>query len=140
YARTKPLLNGVPNDDGVVYIVSGALGEKRYNAANNPNFYFEILNDEFNSVYLSVETTDSTFTITTFETETGEIIDTYTKTKSEDDHEHDYYLIDGKLVCNEYPHSRPLTSYTGFAKTLDEEIMYFINGELYRGLLVIGSD
>ena len=139
YARTKPLINGVPDKDGIVYIVSGALGEKRYTSANNPDFYFDVMEDTENSVYITVEANETSFKVTTREVETGVTIDSYTKTKI-DDHIHSFYIEGDILVCSECGYTRLVSNYIGFVRTYDENIMYFINGEPYKGLFAIGKD
>src|SRR5690606_33435366 len=64
----------------------------------------------------------------------------YSKTKQGGNHVHEYYLIDGLLVCIDGDYTRSLEGYTGFVKTLDGNLMYFIGGQLYKGLLLMGSD
>lgn len=138
YARTKALLDGKPDNNGIVYIVSGSLGEKRYSLYNNPSFYFEVVEDTFDSAYISISARETTFTINVFDT-SGVLIDTYTKTKVTN-HEHKYFLEEDRLVCYECHYSREVGTYTGFVRTLDNKIMYLINGEAYKGFLVHGKD
>jgi len=139
YARTYPVLNGVRDNNGVVYYVSGALGEKSYPAVNNPAFNFATVVDDYEDVYLSIEARETTFKITALSTN-GTVIDEYIKTKA-NDHEHDYFAAEeGRLVCGICQYNRPVSNYTGFAKTPDYKVMYLVNGEPYKGLLVLGND
>ena len=122
------------------YIITGAVGEKRYPFVDNPSFNFEYVNNTFNSVYLSIDATPTLFDITVFEATDGSIVDSYTKTKEVDYNDYDYYLIDDRLISYENHYSRPVDNYTGFVKNLDNSLMYFINGKLYKGLLTLGSN
>ena len=107
YARTKPLLNGLPNNNGIVYINVGAVGEKRYDFVNNPDFHFEVLYDTFNSIYLSIEATENKFVINAFDTVEGVTLDSYTKTKNVD-HEHNYYIDGDRLICSDCYYNIPV--------------------------------
>ena len=144
YARTEPLIDGKPNDEGVVYIVTGALGEKRYSSFNNPDFNFRVVNDTFDSIYLTVKTTEQKFELEVREVETGEIIDVYEKTVGSDDVKDLYYVIDGdRLIREDKKHNRPLAGYVGFAKTgydADDPIVYLMDREFFKGVLVIESE
>jgi len=139
YARTYPVINGQRDNNGVVYFVSGALGEKRYPAVNNPEFNFEIVADDFDDLYISIEAKETTFKITAYQTD-GTVIDEYIKIKA-NDHNHEYSITEDRLVCGICHYNRPIGNYTGFVKTLNNNIMYLVNGEPYKnGLLVLGDD
>ncbi len=114
YARTAPLKGGqVDRENGITYFICGAVGEKGYQATDNPEFHFEKLVDgkNFNSVYLTLTTTDTELTVTAYDFtpakdgETGPAanqIDTFTKTKAPtgEHTEHDF-VWDGanRLNC-----------------------------------------
>lgn len=141
YARTKPLINNQVDKNGVTYIISGAFGEKGYSVVNNPDFNFEIVNDDFDSVYLSIEAKENTFTILAFDSKTGELIDEYEISKELDyEHDHVYYLEGNRIVCHECFYSRDLHGYTGFVYTYDGHKKYHMYDEFYIGLLGLDRD
>lgn len=139
YARTKAMINQTPDDDGITYIISGAFGEKGYDATARPEFHFEVMTNEHEIVYLSVEVKENTFTITAYDGETLMEIDSYTKTKHYD-HEHSYILKGDRLVCEECNYNRPLEDYIGFLKDEEGHIMYQINNQFQKELLILAND
>ena len=144
YARTEPMTGGaVDNENGVVYFVCGSTGEKSYTATNNPAHHFAVCTQEYdNGIYLTVEATDSEFTITTKESN-GDILDTYTKrakTPCVTDG-HTFVYEDGYNVCSVCGHSEALGDYTGFAEdAATGRTRYFLNGEVMTGWLNYEED
>ena len=120
YARTQPLTAGKPDaENGTVYIICGSTGEKSYDIVNEPAHYFANLNEDYEAVYMTVKTTDTTFEISTYNCDraTGEstLIDSYTATKevtcTENGHS---YVNDGEyLVCSVCGYAIPTAGYTG---------------------------
>ena len=122
YARTQPLTAGKPDaENGTVYIICGSTGEKSYDIINEPAHYYANFNADYESVYMTVKTTDTTFEISTYDCNraTGEsvLIDSYTATKdvtcSAGGHS---YVNDGRyLTCSVCGYSIPAAGYTGLA-------------------------
>lgn len=137
FARTMPLKGGLVSDDGVVYYVCGSTGEKSYSATNNPAYHFDVVDQEYNAIYLTVEADDERIVVKTHESD-GSVIDTYSKaadTACADDG-HSYVFGDGYLVCSACGHAEKLGVYTGFAKDkATGRTRYFLNGETQYGWL-----
>ena len=138
YARTEPLTGGeVDPENGVVYFVCGSTGEKSYTATDMPSHHNAVCSQEYdNGIYLTVEATDTEFTITTREGN-GDILDTYTKTYDGCADGHTYaYEDDGYLTCSVCGHTESLGTYTGFAtdETTGKQ-RYFTNGDVKTGWL-----
>lgn len=143
YARTAPLKGGkVDEKDGIVYYICGSTGEKSYSAVDNKDFHFEIVDQDYNAIYLTVSTTDDTFTVQTHESD-GSVIDTYTKSKTSEDctNGHDY-VYDGEYIeCKKCGHAEKLGNYTGFAtEEKSGKKMYFINGKFQTGWIADPND
>ena len=139
YARTEPLTGGeIDRENGVVYFVCGSTGEKSYTATDMPSHHNAVCSQDYeNGIYLTVETTDTEFTVTTREGN-GDILDTYTKTvESVCGDEHTFvYGTDGYLTCSVCGYCESLGTYTGFAT--DEatgKTRYFIGGNGQTGWL-----
>ena len=69
YARTQPITAGKPDaEGGTVYIVSGSVGGKGYDAVNEPAHYYETLVDykDYDAVYTTVSTTDTEFVLNAY--------------------------------------------------------------------------
>ena len=144
YARTEPLTAGeVDPYYGVVYFVCGSTGEKSYTATDMPSHHNAVCTQDYdNGIYLTVETTDKDITVTTKESN-GDILDTYTKTRSVcmDDGHKFVYTADGFLTCSVCGYTRSVEGYTGFAT--DEATgknRYFTAGEVKTGWLNYGED
>ena len=59
YARTEPLKDGEVNEkDGIVYYICGSTGEKSYSAVDNKDFHFNIVDQDYDAIYLTLSTTD----------------------------------------------------------------------------------
>lgn len=137
FARTLPLKGGLVSDDGVVYYVCGSTGEKSYSATDNPEYHFDVVNQEYNAVYLTVEADDERIVVKTHESD-GSVIDVYSKSADtacvKDGHSYKY--TDGYLSCTVCGHSEKLGDYSGLAtdgKT--GRTRSFLNGEVQRGWL-----
>lgn len=131
YARTKPLTNKkVDENNGAVYILAGTAGDKTYAPTDNKDFHFEKLESDYDGLYITASSNDTTFSIEARESN-GVLIDSYTKTKTSEEciDGHDYIYDDGYLTCSRCGSSREVGNYTGFAT--DEKTnkkMYFIAG------------
>ena len=150
YARTKPMTDGVVDENGVVYFICGSTGEKSYNVSIDPAYNFEQVNDSYGAMYMTVEASSDSITVYAKDVN-GELIDTYTKHfKACADYQHPYrcdlkqgtvscarcgdmpsgiitaggklyYAIDGKL-------------YTGWRSALDSADLYYFSTENYAAL------
>ena len=143
YARTKPLADGAVDEaNGITYYICGSTGAKSY-PVQNTGFDFEIATQEFDGIYLTVDTTDTTLDIVTHDLD-GSIIDAFSKTKAitcTESGDHDFAYADGELVCTVCGYSKPIDNYTGFAKDAETgRTRYFINGEVQTGWLFHGED
>ncbi len=140
YARTAPLSNGLVSDEGTVYYIAGTTGGKSYSIVNNPNFHFEIATLDFESVYLSVESTLDEITVNAVNVlpdGTYSVFDSYTKEKkkcADDEHSYIYDSITDLLSCSVcgyrcyalecmYP-GTAIDKYTG-------DILTFVAGKIY---------
>lgn len=140
YARTKPMINNVVNQDGTVYVISGSIGEKSYSAWNDPTFNFDIVLDSYQAVYMTVTATDTTFTYNLYET-TGELVDSYSRTKEVDKSNEKFYINGDRLISSITGYSIPLASYTGFAYVeATGAKKYFIAGNFVRGWFSVNTD
>mgnify|MGYP005789680137 CR=1 FL=1 len=146
YARTQPMTSGaVDSENGAVYIISGSTGEKSYEIFETESFNFAAATGDFTSVYLSVEATGTTFTVTAYNVVNGEaqIFDTYTMTKNNAcaSDGHDYYYDGGYLTCQAcgYTYKMP-EDYTGMVKDEDGVNVYFSNGVMQTGWIQFGPD
>ena len=147
YARTQPMTGGVvDSENGAVYIISGSTGEKSYEIFETESFNFEAATGDFTSVYLSVEATGTTFTVTAYNVVNGEAqsFDTYTMTKNNAcaSDGHDYYYDGGYLTCQAcgYTYKMP-EDYSGLVKHESGLYMMFSNGQPQENQWVnIGED
>jgi hypothetical protein len=148
YARTEPLTQGkVDKDDGVVYYICGTTGGKSYSVVNNPDFHFDIATLDFNSVYVSFETSGDKATVTAYNVDTNgnqSVLDTYTKTKTcaNDDHSYVYDKDSKKLVCTKCGHEidPAAEKYNGFVQEKQSgKTMCFVSGELVKSSMRFGN-
>ena len=147
YARTNPVKakadgTNVVDENGVVYYICGSTGEKSYTATNNPNYNFDVVNQEYGAIYLTVEATDEYLRVVARESD-GSAIDTYTKLSDNDCNRdgHTFLYDDGYLRCRVCGYSTTVGSYTGFARDVDTgRNMYFLGGEKKTGWFQLGND
>ena len=144
YARTKAMIGDKLDSNGTTYVISGSTGEKSYSAINNPAFNFEVIRgkdaaEEYNATFITVNATDTEFTMTTYDmtgsdesgNPTVQILDSYTKKKTECTH--DYVLNGDKLICDKCGKQIGVSGYTGFLKTTDGNVRYYIDGAAKKG-------
>ena len=147
YARTKPLSGGqVDEQNGVVYIISGSTGEKAYSVTNNPDFHFDTVVDDYESVYLTVETDENKITVKSYDGGKGNaLLDSYTKEKARcanDEHTYVYDRENGTLKCSACGYSENAVDgmYSGWAADSESNrAMYFIGGQYQTGYVSINS-
>ena len=146
YARTVPVKNGVADEDGAVYFICAATSaEKGYQVTAIPNIH-EIATDEYNSIYLTVSTTDTSFDIKVYNYVDGEhiLFDSYSANKDITCTEaglHDYIYADGWLTCEVCGYTTPVDGYTGFANDKNTgKLMYFIGGNMQTGWVSLDND
>ena len=147
YARTQPMTGGaVDSENGAVYFISGSTGEKSYDVIVSESNHYAVATNEYTSVYLSVEATGTTFTVTAYNVVNGEaqIFDTYTMTKNNAcaSDGHDYYYDGGYLTCQAcgYTYKMP-EDYSGLVKHESGLYMMFSNGQPQENQWVnIGED
>ena len=141
YARTQPLYNGaVDEEKGITYFICGSLGEKSYGVTNTPEFHFAKATNDYQALYTTLSTTADTLTIQAYDYNSGspEQIDSFTKTKDNGGHVHDY-TWDGasRLVCDACGYTISSANYTGFANYTtpagDEGQIYLNTGKLMVG-------
>ena len=147
YARTEPLYNGeVDQEKGITYFICGSLGEKSYGVTNTPEFHFAKATNDYQALYTTLSTTADTLTIQVYDYNNGspEQIDSFTKTKDNGGHVHDY-TWDGasRLVCDACGYTISSANYTGFVSYTPpgEEkggTAYLNLGTLMKGLFAIG--
>lgn len=135
YARTQPMTGGaVDNENGAVYIISGSTGEKSYDVILSESNHYAVATNDYTSIYLSVEVTGTTFTVTAYNVVNGEaqIFDTYTMTKDNEcaSSGHDYCYNDGYLTCLAcgYTYKMP-DDFSGMVKHESGLNMMFSNGQ-----------
>ena len=144
YARTEPLLNGqvVDANEGITYFICGSLGEKSYAVTNTEGFHFAKLSDNYDALYMTLNTTASSLTINVYDYKGGnpELIDSFTKSKVIGC-DHESYTWDGTdtLTCSVCGATLPAASYTGFAAYQDGRV-YFNAGKLMTGWFAVGSE
>lgn len=154
YARTEPILAGEVNEtNGIVYFICGDLGEKSrsssYAPEDNPDFHFAKITQDYDAIYLIVNTTDTTMTVTTYDLD-GKVIDSYTKeieaptppTPSEEEHHYVYDRANDKLICSdENCEAIAPEDYTGPAKDAESgKDMYFIGGKYLTDWFTLGDE
>ncbi len=146
YARTYPLKNGVRDENGTVHFICAATSaDKSYAITSYPQ-YHEIATDEYDSVYLTVSTTDTKLDITVWNYDGYEhlVMDTYSATRTVNCTEtgaHNY-AYDGKyLSCTKCGYSISAEGYTGWAEDSETgKKMYFIAGQYRTGWFTLGTD
>lgn len=151
YARTEPIAAGnVDEKNGVVYFICGDLGEKsrstEYAPENNPDFHFAKIKQDYEAVYLIVNTTAKKMTVTAYDLD-GTVIDTYTKENEqttidppEPEHTYVYNRAADKLLCSECGQPAP-ENYTGWATDKNSgKAMYFLGGTYKTGWFQLGFD
>ena len=148
YARTEPMTGGeVDTEEGAVYFICGDLGEKsrstEYAPDNNPDFHFAKISQEYDAIYLVVNTNGRSMTVTAHDAD-GTVIDSYTmvhKTACEKSGSHtaQYDGDADKVICSVC--GEDLGAYTGFAadKATGKD-MYFIGGEYKTGWILLDTD
>ena len=142
YARTAPMTAGKVADDGVVYYICGSTGEKSYTATDNKEYNFEVVDQEYNAIYLTVEATDEEIKVVAHESN-GTEMDSYTKKATTPcvTDGHKFVYSDGWLDCSVCNHAELVGDYTGFAADkATGRTMRFTNGEIHKGWLVNGDD
>lgn len=146
YARTLPMTGGkVDEENGAVYYIAGSTGEKSYDVVWNDAFNFAVATNDYTAIYISVEATDETMTITTYNLGgTGvEIFDTYTIRKNNACTQNGHsYVYDGEyILCTECGYCMTdISSFSGLITDTEGRLMYFVNGEMHTGWMTIGED
>ncbi len=147
YARTAPLTGGnIDYENGAVYFICGSSGEKSYEVTINPEFNFENTSDSYNAIYMSIEATKWSFTVTTYNVAadgTKMAIDTYTSyiptDFCENDEHSDYTYEDGYITCSKCEYEVEFSQFSGFYKN-DGSYYYAINGNNVSGWYFIDND
>ncbi len=133
YARTYPIKGGVQDADGAVYYICAAITpEKGYQVTKMEGIH-EIATNEYNSIYLTVEATDTDLKIVTYNydgTNHNEF-DRYTITKTVDctADGHDYALDGDYLTCTVCGYTIAATGYNGIVKdAATSRVVKLVNG------------
>ena len=147
YARTQPLYNGeVDEEKGITYFICGSLGEKSYGVTNTPEFHFAKATNDYQALYTTLSTTADTLTIQVYDYNSGspEQIDSFTKTKDNGGHAHDY-TWDGqsRLTCEGCGYTMSSSRYTGYARFTTPEgksgQVYLNAGNRMTGVFAVGD-
>ena len=147
YARTQPLYNGeVDQEKGITYFICGSLGEKSYSVTDNPEFHFAQATNDYQALYTTLSTTADTLTIQVYDYNSGspEQIDSFTKTKDNGGHVHDY-TWDGqsRLTCEGCGYTMSSSRYTGYARFTTPEgksgQVYLNAGNRMTGVFAVGD-
>ena len=148
YARTEPLYNGeVDQEKGITYFICGSLGEKSYSVTDNPEFHFAQATNDYQALYTTLSTTADTLTIQVYDYNSGspEQIDSFTKTKDNGGHVHDY-TWDGqsRLTCEGCGYTMSSSRYTGYARFTTPEgksgQVYLNAGNRMTGVFAVGDE
>ncbi len=146
YARTYPLKNGVQDEDGTVHFICAATSaDKSYAITSYPQ-YHAIATDEYDSVYLTVSTTDTKLDITVWNYDGYEhlVMDTYSakRTVNCDENGSHSYAYDGKyLICTKCGYSISSEGYTGWSEDIETgKKLYFIAGQYRTGWFTLGTE
>lgn len=156
YARTEPLQAGEVNEEnGVVYMICGDLGEKsrdvNYKPENNPDFHFAKISQDYDAAYVLVNTTKDTMTVTAYNAD-GTAFDTYTKKiagqpvgpddPKPEEHNYSYDRETGKLTCTDADCGKEAPeNYTGWATdSVSGKKMYFLAGTYKTGWFQLGDE
>ena len=148
YARTEPLYNGeVDQEKGITYFICGSLGEKSYGVTNTPEFHFAQATNDYQALYTTLSTTADTLTIQVYDYNNGspEQIDSFTKTKDNGGHAHDY-TWDGqsRLTCEGCGYTMSSSRYTGYARFTTPEgksgQVYLNAGNRMTGVFAVGDE
>ena len=146
YARTLPMTGGkVDEENGAVYYIAGSTGEKSYDVVWNDAFNFAVATNDYTAIYISVEATDETMTITTYNLGgTGvEIFDTYTIRKNNACTQNGHsYVYDGEyILCTECGYCMTdISSFSGLITDTEGRNMFFTNGVMQTGWIPFGED
>ncbi|OUN82867.1 hypothetical protein B5G06_08915 [Flavonifractor sp. An52] len=148
YARTQPMLDGqvVSPETGITYFICGSLGEKSYGVTDTPEFHFAKATNDYQALYLTLDTTDSELTIQVYDYNNGspELMDSFTKTKGSGSHTHSYtWNGSDQLTCS-CGYTIPAASYTGYAAYTNASgksgQVYLNAGKLMTGWFAVGED
>ena len=140
YSRTAPMKGGKVCEDGSLYFICGSSGEKKYSIGKNDSFNFDIATQDYDGVYLSVETTKHTFTVKTYNVD-GSLLDNYTLYSAcqRNGHEWVYDKASDSVVCSVCGDVND--TYSGFVNdSASGKNMYFRNGEKQIGWLTYGEE
>lgn len=146
YARTAPMTDlKVDTENGITYFICGSSGEKSYSVTVDPAFNFEIANNDYTSIYLSVSATDTTFTVNAYDVDGDNVVlyDSYSKEKKSEcaTNGHSFAYNEGYLECTKCHYVKALGTYTGFSTdAATGRTMYFIGGEAKTGWYAYGND
>lgn len=134
YARTSPMTDlKIDEENGITYFICGSSGEKSYSVTVNPDYNFEIANNEYTSIYLSVSATDSKFTVKTYDVNGEDVVlyDSFTKEKKSEcvTKGHSCIFDNGYLTCSVCGYTVPVGTHTGFVSDKQTgKKMYLIAG------------
>ena len=127
YARTSPMIDGEPAENGVVYYICGNTGEKSYSAVIKPeyNFEFFIPRSDYQGIYLDVTANDKEMVINTYDV--GMLVDSCIITNESDcvNNGHVFSHNDGWLTCTVCGYKKTVDGYTGVAT--DEATDRYVN-------------
>ena len=129
YARTEPVRGGQVADNGIVYYICGAVGDKEYNIDANPEYHFAVTNGNYKAMYMTVHADEKALTVKAINLN-GEVIDTYTREYvpcADGVHSYQIDTANGTIKCAECG-DQP----TGIME-VQGRLYYAMNGKLYSG-------
>lgn len=145
YARTPMMKDGqTVEENGVVYLICGDLGEKSRdnNYAINSKFDYACATQEYTGVMLYVSADADKLSITAYNSDGGVILDSV-EIASACSAGHDYTLYDnGNAVCQRCGHKETPASlnYTGWLTVKgSKDQMYFVAGQYKTGWFTLGT-
>ncbi|SFB18904.1 Glucan-binding domain-containing protein (YG repeat), partial [Acetitomaculum ruminis DSM 5522] len=169
YARTLPMTNGkVDEKEGTVYYICGDLGEKsrniNYKAVNTPEFNFANISQDYDALYISVETTETAMVLKTYNSDKT-LLDSYKLEKKACEHEDGNFIYNrqtGKFICAQCSKEVDPSDVLGFVTDFetgrkmyhtsdgfqtgkflnpedDQYYMFEANGLAYDGIYVINN-
>ncbi len=154
YARTTAMIDGEPDEDGIVYTICGTTGGKGYSVVDTPAFHFEkalTSGEDFNCIYIDLSADEDELTFTAYnvlEDGSTEVLDTYTKEAPEDpyckndNHDLIWDQTTDEVTCTKCPFVSTMAEvkWDGFlTDAATGRRMYTTNGEPTTGLFCIAN-
>lgn len=145
YSRTKSLTGGeVDEKNGIIYVISGAVGDKGYPISSNLPFAdcFEVCTDQFDAAYLTLEIHQGGVQVTAYNYTGAEsqVLDQFNLACSHGEYAYD--LESKQLLCTICGQPCTDKNFTGevSVKGNPAQKVYFYLGELRTGWFLVGDE